>query len=104
MTAERLMSPIAIPDIAPIIPLSRETELRQSIGVALLIVGLDPKKNGDNLTDPLLWTITELQAKAQTEKRAGEISIPAETKKRGEGRMENILGALAEFSDESTTP
>ena len=107
MTAEQLggqFSPIITPDIAPISPVSQEMELKPSIGVALLIIGFDPRRNGDNESDPLIWTITELQAKSETEKRPGEISIPAETKKVGEDRMTNVLGALAEFCDDNAIP
>ncbi len=77
-----------------------EREVVQSAGVALLIVGFDPLKNGDNITDPLIWTITELQDKPETQKRAGDTSIPSETRKQNETRTQNILGALAEFCDE----
>lgn len=104
MTAEQLGPTIITTDTTPIRPVSQEAEVRQSIGVALLIVGIDPRKNGDNTSDPLVWTITELQAKSETEKKAGEISIPAETKKIGEYRVANILGALAEFCDDNAIP
>jgi len=104
MTAEQLGPTIFSTDTIPIRPVSQETEVRPSIGVALLIVGIDPRRNGDNITDPLIWTITELQAKPETEKRPGEISIPAETKKEGEDRVANILGALAEFCDNNAIP
>lgn len=104
MTAEQLGPFIINPDAGPIMPVSQETEAGQSIGTALLIVGVDPKRNGDNAADPLIWTIMELQAKAETEKHRGEISIPAETKKLGEHRVANILGALAEFCDDSSIP
>lgn len=104
MTAEQLGPTIITTDATPIRLVSQEVESRQSIGVALLIVGIDPRRNGDNTADPLIWTITELQAKAKTEKKAGEISIPAETRKVGEHRLANILGALAEFCDDSSIP
>lgn len=104
MTAEQLGPTIITADTTPIRLVSQETEVRQSIGVALLIVGIDPRRNGDNTTDPLIWTIKELQTKAETEKRRGEVSIPAETKKIGEHRVANILGALAEFCDDNAVP
>jgi len=104
MTAEQLGPTIITTDTTPIGLVSQEAEARQSIGVALLIVGIDPRRNGDNTTDPLIWTIRELQRKPETEKSPGEISIPAETKKIGEDRVANILGALAEFCDDNTIP
>jgi len=104
MTAEQLGPTIGRIETTPFRLVSQETGARPSIGVALLIVGIDPRRNGDNTTDPLIWTITELQAKAETEKKAGEISIPAETKKVGEHRVANILGALAEFCDDNAIP
>src|ERR1039457_2255125 len=99
MAMERL-GPPASPGTAPAVPVAQEGEVRQSIGVALLIVGVDAHRNGDNATDPLIWTIVELEAKPETDKVPGEISVPAETIKIGEGRNANILGALAEFCDD----
>ncbi len=80
---------------------SKETKNIQSAGIAVLILGIDPYRNGDNSSDPLLWTIKELKEKPSTMKKAGEISIPAETRKIGEIRSDNILGALAEFCDDT---
>lgn len=31
-----------------------------SIGVALVIVGIDPSKNGENETQPYVWTIRDV--------------------------------------------
>lgn len=104
MTAEQLGPTIITTETTPTRLVSGEAETRQSIGVALLIVAIDPRRNGDNTTDPLIWTLTELQAKAETEKNLGEISIPAETKKVGEYRVANILGALAEFCGDNAIP
>lgn len=69
-----------------------------SIGVALVIVGIDPSKNGENATDPTIWTVIEKKTKPQTEKVAGQISFPGETRKIGEKLTPNIVGALSEFS------
>lgn len=99
MTAEQL-GPTINPDATPIKPVFQEGEVRDSIGVALLIVGIDPQKNGEDATNPLLWTIRELLGKSETDRIVGELSIPAETKKAGEARLANILGALAEFGDD----
>ncbi len=103
MALERLGS-VTVSDVKPAILAPQEGEVRQSIGVALLIVGLDSHRNGDNATDPLMWTIVELQVKLETDKKPGEVSIPAETIKVGESRDANVLGALAEFCDDSAIP
>lgn len=72
-----------------------------SAGVAVVIVGLDQSRNGENQSDPLIWTIIELVSKPDTEKSAGQISIPAETRKNGESIDDNVIGALAEFCDDT---
>lgn len=81
-----------------------ELERRPSVGVLALIVGLDPKRNGDNVSDPLIWAITELQGKTATEKRPGQTSVPAETRTIGENRRSNVLGVVGEFTDDKTLP
>ena len=81
---------------------TKEGEIPQSIGIAVLVVGVDKTRNGDNSNDPLIWTIKELEAKTETGKKPGEISIPAETRKVGETRKDNVLGALAEFCDDTS--
>jgi hypothetical protein len=77
-----------------------EVEMTKSAGIALLVVGLDPKRTDVNQSDPLIWTIREFQDKPSSQKRAGELSIPAETRKTGEDRFSNLLGGLAEFCDD----
>src|ERR1035437_6844688 len=81
-----------------------EVERVRSAGIALLTVGLDPRRNGENQRNPLIWTIKELQDKPVTQKRAGELSIPAETRKTGEDRFSNLLGAMAEFCNDAALP
>ncbi len=76
-----------------------EVERAASIGVALVIVGIDPSRNGENASDPKIWTVKERKTKPETEKTAGQISFPGETKKTGEDLWPNVVGALAEFSD-----
>lgn len=76
-------------------------EKRLSFGVALVIVGIDPSRNGENILEPMLWTIRERKSKPGTERREGQISFPAETKKDGEELIPNMLGALSEFVDAS---
>lgn len=99
MTVEQL-GPTINPDETPIKPVSQEGEARDGIGIALLIVGIDPQKQGKDATDPLLWTIRELRSKSETDRTVGELSIPAETKKVGESKIANILGALVEFGND----
>lgn len=70
-----------------------------SIGVALVIVGIDPRRNGENSTDPTIWTVREKKTKESTQKVAGQISFPGETRKVGEKPTPNIIGALSEFTD-----
>lgn len=73
-----------------------ETERKPSVGVALVIVGIDPTRNGENITSPWLWTIIEKKSNPATEKKAGQISFPGETGKTAENLRQNIFGALAE--------
>ncbi len=70
--------------------------------VALVIVGMDPSRNGENAMQPRLWTIREKKNKPSTGKIAGQISLPGETRKiAGEPIGSNVGGALAEFTDNS---
>lgn len=79
-----------------------EIEKPTSCGVALVIVGIDPSRNGENATQPKLWTIKEKKDKPLTKKIAGQISLPGETRKiDGESIGSNVGGALAEFTDNS---
>lgn len=79
----------------------KEPEVKSSVGVAVLIVGYDPSRNGENESDPLLWTVTELIGKPETSKFAGQISTPSETRKKGENEENNLFGALTEFCDDT---
>lgn len=75
----------------------------RSIGTVIPVIGIDPRRNGENMTDPLMWMITELKSKPETEKVAGMLSAPAETRKEGEDTISNIIGALVdEFSNDPT--
>lgn len=78
----------------------KEKKVKASAGVIVLIVGLDPNRNGENETDPFIRTIIELKNKPETNKFAGQISAPAETRKDGETIESNVLGALAEFCND----
>lgn len=77
-----------------------------SIGVVVGIVGVDPSRNGQNLKQPKMWTVRELKSKPATDKIAGQLSFPAETRKKEEqGKdypVQNMIGALVdEFSDDA---
>lgn len=77
-----------------------------SIGVVVGIIGVDPSRNGENLRQPKIWTVRELKSKPATEKIAGQLSFPAETRKQEERGKEylvnNMIGALVdEFSDDA---
>ena len=76
----------------------QETERKRVIGIGLAIVMIDPSRNGENISNPVLWTNRELKAKTYTERVVGQITIPSDTRKKGEGGFSNILGTLAEFS------
>lgn len=86
---------------APTPNLAERREKRSSFGVALVIVGIDPRRNGENETQPKIWTIIEQKSKDGTERVKGQISFPAETKKNREEWLSNMLGALSEFVDAS---
>lgn len=75
-----------------------ESEQKPSMGMALAIVGIDSNRNGENISNPSLWTNIELKSKPETERVRYQISIPSDTKKRGESICDNMLGTLAEFS------
>jgi len=64
-------------------------------GVVLLIVDRSSLDSGN----PRIWTINELSSKPETQKTAGEVSFPAETKKEDEDEIDTLLGGLAEFTD-----
>lgn len=69
-------------------------------GVALVIAGIDPSRNGENATQPKLWIIIERKSKPATGKIAGQISLPGETRKRSYEKIEdNIIGGLVEFTN-----
>ena len=77
---------------------------KPSFGVALVIVGIDPSRNGENATQLRVWTIKEKRNKPPTGKFAGQISLPGETRKiAGESLESNVAGALAEFTDDNFT-
>lgn len=77
---------------------SRETEIPGvNLGIILVVVAL--KKNGSPDPIPFVWTTVERASKPETGKEAGQISLPAETRKQDEGMSSTLLGAIAEFTD-----
>ncbi|OGH24339.1 MAG: hypothetical protein A3B47_01065 [Candidatus Levybacteria bacterium RIFCSPLOWO2_01_FULL_39_24] len=75
-----------------------ESEKRPSAGIAMVIIGIDPNKNGENINSPVLWTNIEKKPKLETDRLAGQISFPSDTRKIGEDKLSNMLGTLPEFS------
>lgn len=75
----------------------KEAERISRVGVALLIVSIIGSRD-----DPLIATVAETEAKEKTEKKVGQLSIPAETRKMGEEEKDNIIGALLEFCDDAS--
>lgn len=49
---------------------------------------------------PRIWMIRENETKPATNKQKGMYSIPAETAKKGETKLDTLLGAIAELSDD----
>lgn len=76
-----------------------EVDRRTSIGVVLVIVAASESSN----EGPLVWTVLEQQGKEETDKIAGQISLPAETRKVGEGEVGTLLAALGEMTDSDDT-
>lgn len=75
--------------------LTPESDRRTSIGVVLVVVAASESSN----EGPLVWTVLEQQGKEETDKIAGQISLPAETRKVGEQEVGTVLGALGELTD-----
>lgn len=76
-----------------------ETEIKPSVGVALVIVGIDPSRNGENITQPKLWTNTEKKSKLATGRIVGQISFPGESRKDGKSMRDTLAGGIVgEFS------
>jgi len=73
-----------------------------SVGEAIVVVHFNPAIDGDNTTDPKIAIVVEKKSKPSSKKTAGQRSIPGETKKVGERRIDNIRGGLAEICDDET--
>lgn len=74
----------------------------RSVGEAIIVVHLDTSLNGNQPASPRIATVREKVTKASSKRTSGELSIPIETKKIGEGRVSNIRGGLAEICDDET--
>jgi len=78
---------------------SEVKENTSSFGIALIIVGIDPSRNGENITQPKLWTNIEKKSKPATGRIAGQISFPGESKKSGKNMKDTLAGGIVgEFS------
>ncbi len=73
-----------------------------SVGEGIIIVHFDPVAGGEMDINPKVAMVVEKQSKASSRRIAGQRSIPIETRKVGEGRVDNIRGGLAEMFDDET--
>lgn len=71
-------------------------EKPQNIGVGLIIFRVDPALNGENASNPKIWTVEELCDKPETGRRKGDISIPLETREPGEPHISLVRRAIFE--------
>ena len=76
-----------------------EIENQDSLGLAVALIGIDPSRNGENLSDPYLWFVLENNTKVETEKIVGQQSLPGESKKIGENVIDTLTGAIAEITN-----
>ena len=74
----------------------------KSVGEAIVIIHFDPAIDGENTADPKIAIVIEKKSKPSSKRIAGQRSIPIETKKAGERRIDNIRGGLAEICDDET--
>ena len=83
-----------VEDITQKIPYTPEKNLAKenisNVGIGLFIVDLESKK---------IWVIEELVDKNSTGRKSGKVSIPMETRKKGETIVENVLGGFSEFRE-----
>lgn len=78
-----------------------EVENTSINGTAFAIVRIDPSRNGENATQPMLWTVIEKKSKPATGRIAGQISFPGESRKLGKNMPDTIAGGLfGEFSND----
>ncbi len=72
------------------------------IGEAIIVVHFDPDAGGERDVNPKVAVVIEKKSKPSSKRTAGQRSIPIETRKVGEGRVDNIRGGLAEMFDDET--
>ncbi|MBI3984858.1 MAG: hypothetical protein HY344_02835 [Candidatus Levybacteria bacterium] len=72
------------------------------VGEGIIVVHFDAASGGEGDPNPKIATVVERISKASSKRIAGQRSIPIETRKVGEGRVDNIRGGLAEMCDDET--
>lgn len=75
---------------------------RSSVGEAILVVHFDPNASEEDKINPKIAIVVEKKSKPSSKRIAGQKSIPIETKKVGESRVDNIRGGVAEICDDET--
>ncbi len=76
-----------------------EIERTSNVGLAMVFVAFDPSRNGENITQPKLWTNIEKKSKPATGRIAGQISFPGESRKIGKNMKDTLAGGIVgEFS------
>lgn len=83
------------------VPCRAELKKIPSVAAGLIIIGIDPRKNGENAVNPMLWTNIDAATRKETERTAGQATIPLESRKAEESLYNNALGGIAEFCDDS---
>lgn len=73
-----------------------------SVGEGIIIVHFDPTLGREADPNPKIATVVEKVSKPSSKRIAGQRSILNETRKVGEGRVDNIRGGLAEMCDDET--
>lgn len=89
-------------EIAGIDRIGTELERTSSAGLAFTMICMDPSRNGENATQPKIWTNIEKKNKPATGRIAGQISFPGESRKIGKSMKDTIAGGLfGEFSGDT---
>jgi len=71
-----------------------EIERTSNVGLAIVIIAFDPSRNGENITQPKLWTNIEKKSKPATGRIAGQISLPGESRKIGKSMKDALAGGI----------
>lgn len=86
-------------------PFSQEALKGIGVGQAVIVVHYDTMLNGENLRKPpQIAVIEEKLVKLSSGRYEGQLGVPLETAKVGEGPRSRIWGALAELYDDQTLP